>query len=155
METTVTSNAKEVINAYTDGSCITQKCLGGWAFILTRADKELERSGHERKTTSNRMELTAAIKALEVIYKKYPNNPITVHTDSQYVKNGITTWIRCWKRNGWRRSDRKPVLNADLWQKLDELDESMNVSWEWVKAHNGHPLNERVHMLAYSAIPQK
>ncbi|EPC4054704.1 RNase H family protein [Vibrio parahaemolyticus] len=94
METTVTSNAKEVINAYTDGSCITQKCIGGWAFILTRADKKLERSGHERKTTSNRMELTAAIKALEVIYKKYPNNPITVHTDSQYVKNGITTWIR-------------------------------------------------------------
>lgn len=156
MTTTTTKTIdKDAINyAYTDGACITQKGLGGWGFVLSRDDKRLERSGGETQTTSNRMELTAAIKALELLQDRYPKNPIVVYTDSQYVQKGITEWIDNWKRNGWRNAARKPVLNADLWQQLDALNEALNVSWEWVKGHSGNPLNERADALAYAAIPQ-
>lgn len=154
METKTTSNANAVINAYTGGACITQKGTGGWAFILTRGEKSLRRSGGEINTTSNRVELIAAIKALEVIKSKYPESPIVVYTDSQYLRNGITEWIANWKRNGWRKNDRKPVQNVDLWSQLDALNELMNVSWEWVKEHRDNPLNNEADRMAYEAIPK-
>lgn len=95
----------------------------------------MRRSGGEKQTTNQRMELTAAIKALEELKGRYPNNPITVYTDSTYVRDGITKWIVNWKKNGWRKSNRTPVLNADLWRQLDTLNEELSVTWEWVKGH--------------------
>lgn len=144
----------EVNYAYTDGACITQDRRGGWGFVLARGEKRLRRSGGELQTTSNRMELTAAIKALEELQKRYPDNPVVVYSDSQYVVKGITEWLENWKRNGWRNASKKPVENADLWQELDTLNQALKVSWEWVKGHNGNPLNEEADKLAYAAIPK-
>ncbi|OBT02697.1 ribonuclease HI [Vibrio cyclitrophicus] len=139
----------DVVNhAYTDGACSGNPGIGGWGFVLTRGDKRLERKGGEKQTTNNQMELTAAIKALKELQDRYPQNPIVVHTDSQYVHRGISEWIENWKRNGWRTAAKKSVLNKDLWVQLDELNQAMNVTWEWVKSHSGNIENERADALA-------
>jgi ribonuclease HI len=136
--------------AFTDGACSGNPGPGGWGVLLQAKDgetvlKERDLKGGEAETTNNRMELLAAINALETLGKA---TDITVITDSTYVKNGVTTWIHGWKRNGWRTAGRKPVKNADLWQRLDEAQQRHNVTWEWVKGHAGHPENERADELA-------
>ena len=136
--------------AYTDGACSGNPGPGGWGVLLRAVDgdkivKERELNGGEAETTNNRMELLAAINALETLGR--PSN-ITVITDSQYVKNGVTGWIFGWKKNGWKTAAKKPVKNAELWQRLDEAQARHTVKWEWVKGHAGHPENERADELA-------
>ena len=135
----------QLIEIYTDGACRGNPGPGGWAVLLRMGKKERELSGGEPLTTNNRMELTAAIKGLEAL--KRPCR-VALHTDSQYVRDGITKWIHGWKRNGWRTSDRKPVKNAELWQELIEAVGPHRVEWHWVKGHSGHPENDRVDALA-------
>lgn len=130
---------------YTDGACSGNPGPGGWAAILRKGDREKIVKGGDPDTTNNRMELTAAIKALESLKRSLS---VTVLTDSQYVRGGITQWIEKWKLNGWRTSDRKPVKNADLWEILDSLCQTHQVTWEWVKGHAGNADNERVDKLA-------
>ena len=136
--------------AYTDGACSGNPGPGGWGVLLQakRGDevvKERPLSGGEAQTTNNRMELLAAITALETLERP---STITVITDSTYVKNGVTSWIHGWKRNGWKTSAKKPVKNDDLWKRLDEAQARHDVTWEWVKGHAGHPENERADELA-------
>ncbi len=136
--------------AYTDGACSGNPGPGGWGVLLVAKDRdrvvrERELSGGEARTTNNRMELLAAIHALEAL--KRPSR-LTLVTDSAYVKNGITAWIPAWKVNGWRTSERKPVKNVDLWQRLDAAQSVHDVQWAWVKGHAGHPENERADELA-------
>ena len=136
--------------AYTDGACSGNPGPGGWGVLLVarerdRVLRERELSGGEALTTNNRMELLAAIHALETL--KHPSR-ITLVTDSAYVKNGITAWIPGWKANGWQTSARKPVKNVDLWQRLDAARDLHDVQWKWVKGHAGHPENERADELA-------
>ena len=140
--------------AYTDGACSGNPGPGGWGVLMRAmrgADiiKERELSGGERETTNNRMELMAAISALEVLERP---SEITIVTDSAYVKNGVTGWIHGWKRNGWRTSNKKPVKNVELWQRLDEAQARHKVTWEWVKGHAGHPENERADELARAGM---
>jgi ribonuclease HI len=140
--------------AYTDGACSGNPGPGGWG-VLIRAMrgaeilKERELSGGEAETTNNRMELMAAISALEVLERP---SEITIVTDSAYVKNGVTGWIHGWKRNGWRTANKKPVKNVELWQRLDEAQARHKVIWEWVKGHAGHPENERADELARAGM---
>ena len=134
---------------YTDGACSGNPGPGGWGAIMTFGDHEKEISGGEAHTTNNRMELMAAIAALETL--KRPCK-VDLHTDSQYVQQGISTWIKNWKRNGWRTADKKPVKNSDLWQRLDAALARHEVRWHWVKGHDGHVMNERADELARSAI---
>ncbi|MCI2399735.1 ribonuclease HI [Aliiroseovarius subalbicans] len=136
--------------AYTDGACSGNPGPGGWGALLQAKEggklvKERALKGGDGETTNNRMELLAAINALETLGKPCA---ITVITDSQYVKNGVTGWIHGWKRNGWKTSAKKPVKNADLWVRLDEAQARHAVTWEWVKGHAGHPENERADELA-------
>lgn len=142
-----------VINAFTDGACNQQAKRGGWGFVLTRDDKKLRRSGGATNTTNNQMELVAVIEALKTLKDRYPKNPIVVHSDSQYVIKGMNEWLVGWKQNNWIKSDKKPVLNRDLWIELDSLNEELNVDWNWVKAHNGNVYNEEADQLARQAIP--
>ncbi|MGP9790180.1 ribonuclease HI [Roseinatronobacter sp. NSM] len=140
--------------AYTDGACSGNPGPGGWGVLLRAYQgekilKERELSGGEGNTTNNRMELMAAISALEVLERP---STVTIVTDSAYVKNGVTTWIHGWKRNGWRTADRKPVKNADLWQRLDAAQHRHTVTWTWVKGHAGHPENERADELARAGM---
>lgn len=130
---------------YSDGACSGNPGPGGWGAILMSGPHRREISGGEAVTTNNRMELMAAISALEAL--KRPSR-VTIHTDSNYVKDGITSWIHGWKRNGWRTAGKAPVKNAELWQRLDELTRRHEVEWRWVKGHAGHPLNERADELA-------
>jgi ribonuclease HI len=130
---------------YTDGACSGNPGPGGWGAILTYGDQCKEISGGEAMTTNNRMELMAAISALEAL--KRPSR-VELHTDSVYVKNGITAWIHGWKKNGWRTADRKPVKNAELWQRLDEARRIHDIDWRWIKGHAGHAENERADELA-------
>ena len=136
---------------YTDGACSGNPGPGGWGAILSFAGKEKELKGGELHTTNNRMELMAAIEALDALTKPCD---VDLHTDSQYVRNGISTWIKNWKKNGWRTSDKKPVKNVDLWQKLEAALERHIVRWHWVKGHAGHPKNERADELAREAIAE-
>ncbi|MBZ0122457.1 MAG: ribonuclease HI [Roseovarius sp.] len=138
------------IVAHTDGACSGNPGPGGWGVLLQALDggrvvKERELKGGEAATTNNRMELLAAISALETL-----NAPsqITIVTDSAYVKNGITAWMHGWKKNGWKTAARKPVKNADLWERLDAAQTRHEVRWEWIKGHAGHPGNERADQLA-------
>lgn len=136
--------------AFTDGACSGNPGPGGWGVLLQAKKgaavvKQKGLSGGEPETTNNRMELLAAINALEALERA---SEITVVTDSTYVKNGVTSWIHGWKRNGWRTANKKPVKNADLWQRLDEAQARHTVTWEWVKGHAGHPENERADELA-------
>lgn len=140
--------------AYTDGACSGNPGPGGWGALLQAKEgetvvKERELNGGEAETTNNRMELLAAIAALESLTRA---STITVVTDSAYVKNGVTGWIHGWKRNGWKTSNRKPVKNVDLWQRLDEAQARHSVTWEWVKGHAGHPENERADELARAGM---
>ena len=136
--------------AFTDGACSGNPGPGGWGVLLQAKDgeavvRERELKGGEAKTTNNRMELLAAISALETLTRP---SAITIVTDSAYVKNGVTGWIHGWKRNGWRTAAKKPVKNAELWQRLDTAQARHDVTWEWVKGHAGHPENERADELA-------
>ncbi len=130
---------------YTDGACSGNPGPGGWGAILQFGDREKEMSGGEQKTTNNRMELMAAISALEAL--KRPCQ-VKLYTDSNYVKNGITKWIHGWKKNGWKTASRKPVKNTEHWQRLLTALKSHDVSWHWIKGHAGHPENERADELA-------
>jgi ribonuclease HI len=143
-------NAPHVI-IHTDGACSGNPGMGGWGAILSFGDVEKELKGSEPHTTNNRMELMAAISALEALKKPCR---VDLHTDSQYVQNGISSWIHGWKRNGWKTADRKPVKNVDLWQRLDEAMARHQVKWHWVKGHVGHELNERADALARAAIAE-
>jgi ribonuclease HI len=134
---------------YTDGACSGNPGPGGWGAILTFGGRSKEISGGEPETTNNRMELMAAISALEAL--KRPSR-VELHTDSAYLKDGITKWIHGWKRNGWRTADKKPVKNAELWQQLDEARERHDIDWRWVRGHAGHPENERADELAREAM---
>ena len=133
------------IEIFTDGACLGNPGPGGWGALLRRHDKEKEIAGGERETTNNRMELMAAIKGLEAL--KGPAK-VALTTDSSYVKDGITKWIGNWKKNGWRTAAKKPVKNADLWQRLDRVVDQHEITWLWVKGHSGHTQNERVDDLA-------
>ena len=140
--------------AYTDGGCSGNPGPGGWGVVLQARDgdavvKDRELSGGAPDTTNNRMELMAAIMALEALERP---SQITIVTDSTYVRNGITGWIHGWKRNGWKTSAKKPVKNADLWQRLDTAQARHQVTWDWVKGHAGHPENERADDLATAEI---
>ncbi|MDB5683692.1 MAG: ribonuclease [Sphingomonas bacterium] len=132
----------------TDGACKGNPGAGGWGALIRAGAKELELSGGEPATTNNRMELMAAIKALEAL--KRPCR-VTLSTDSRYVMDGLTKWIHGWRKNGWRTADRKPVKNAELWQELVAAAEPHRIEWKWVKGHAGHPDNERADKLASDA----
>jgi len=133
------------VEIFTDGACRGNPGPGGWAALLRTAGKELEIAGGEPLTTNNRMELTAAIESLNAL--KRPCR-VEIHTDSNYVRDGITKWIHGWQRNGWRTADKKAVKNADLWQQLLDAEVRHEVEWHWVKGHSGHPENDRVDALA-------
>lgn len=135
-----------LVEIFTDGACKGNPGPGGWGAILRSADgRERELSGGESPTTNNRMELKAAIEALNAL--KRPCR-VELHTDSSYLRDGITKWIHGWRRNGWRTADKKPVKNADLWQALLDASVPHHIAWHWVKAHNGHVENERADALA-------
>ena len=133
------------VEIYTDGACSGNPGPGGWGAILIWGDHRKEISGGEAQTTNNRMELMAAISALEALKTGVHAD---LYTDSAYVRNGISSWIHGWKRNGWRTADKKPVKNMELWQRLDEALASHQVTWHWIKGHAGHPENERADELA-------
>ncbi len=141
------SETKVVV--FTDGACSGNPGPGGWGAILTFGETQKELKGGEKLTTNNRMELMAAISALEAMKRPCV---VELHTDSQYVKNGITSWIHNWKRNGWRTADKKPVKNEDLWKRLDEALAIHKVDWRWVKGHAGHEMNERADELARAGL---
>ena len=140
--------------AWTDGACSGNPGPGGWGVLLRAMDgdsivKERELSGGEADTTNNRMELMAAISALETLTRP---SALTITTDSAYVKNGVTGWIHGWKRNGWKTADRKPVKNVDLWQRLDAAQARHKVEWRWIKGHAGHAENEKADELARAGM---
>ena len=134
---------------FTDGACSGNPGPGGWGAILIHGEREKEISGGEAETTNNRMELMAAIQALEALKKPCK---VELHTDSQYVQKGIGEWIHGWKRRGWKTADGKPVKNDDLWRRLDEARSHHDVHWRWVKGHAGHELNERADALARKGL---
>ena len=137
-----------MIKIYTDGSCLTNPGDGGWAAIIIIDGETKEISGSERDTTNNRMELLAPINALKEMKQ---NEQIEIYTDSQYVKLGITDWINKWVLNNWKTSKKEDVKNKDLWIELYNLNETLNVKWNWVKAHAGNTMNEKVDQLAKKA----
>jgi ribonuclease HI len=137
------------VEAWTDGACRGNPGPGGWGVLLRAGSRERELMGGEMLTTNNRMELTAAIRALESL--KRPCS-VDIYTDSQYVRGGITAWLAGWKRNGWRTSGRQAVKNQDLWEALDAATARHEVRWHWVKGHSGHPENDRADALANAAI---
>ncbi|NWG93068.1 MAG: ribonuclease HI [Parvularculaceae bacterium] len=136
-----------MIEIYTDGACAGNPGPGGWGVLIIEGGRRRELFGGDPATTNNRMEMTAAIEAL-----KSTTGPVRLHTDSQYLKNGITAWIKGWKRNGWKTADRKPVKNQDLWQALDRATEGRKIDWRWVRGHDGHPENERADALARAGL---
>ena len=137
------------IEIYTDGACSGNPGPGGWGALLRWGSLEKELSGFDPQTTNNRMELKAAIEALKSLKQACS---IDLYTDSTYVRDGITLWIKGWQKNGWRTAGRKPVKNADLWVELLELTHPHEIRWHWVRGHNDHPENERVDTLARLAI---
>jgi len=141
----MTTTTKKEVTIYTDGACSGNPGPGGWGAILRFGEHEKELNGGEFETTSNQMELRAAIESLNAL--KEPCL-VSLHTDSQYVKGGITGWIEGWKRNGWKTSAKKPVKNEELWRALEQARDRHDVSWHWVKGHAGHPDNERADELA-------
>ena len=139
-----------MIDVFTDGACSGNPGPGGWGAILRSGAHEKEISGGEPLTTNNRMEMTAAIRALQSIKKP---SKVTIHTDSRYLMDGATQWMKKWKSNGWKTSDKKPVKNDDLWRALEDAAAPHEVSWRWVKGHSDHVENERADALARGAIP--
>lgn len=142
------SEGIKMLKIWTDGSCLGNPGPGGWAFIATDGKNEAERSGGEANTTNNRMELTAVIRALTAAKN---HTEIELHTDSQYVKNGMEKWVRQWKNNNWKNAEKKPVKNQELWQQLDAVAQTKNIKWVWVKGHAGQEMNERCDELARTA----
>lgn len=142
------------IIVYTDGGCSGNPGPGGWGIVVIANGEARQLSGGEKNTTNNRMELTAAIAALSVIQNtpSFNGKKIIVNIDSQYVKNGITVWIKSWKQKDWKTADKKPVKNQDLWQQLDELNSSLDVEWNWVKGHAGIEYNEICDQLCQKEI---
>jgi len=143
------------IEVYTDGGCHGNPGPGGWAYVIETDGGRTEGSGGDPQTTNNKMELEAVIQALrKVAQDSSEPRLVTVRTDSQYVRNGITTWIKTWMSNGWRTAAKKPVKNQDLWIRLHELEELVRPRWEWVKGHSGDELNERCDELVQHAIAE-
>ena len=142
---------QQVVKMYTEGACRGNPGKGGWGVLLRYGDAEKSLHGGEALTTNNRMELTAVIKGLEALTK--PCN-LSITTDSKYVLTGITEWIANWKQRGWRTSNKKPVLNVELWKRLDELVDQHQIEWTWVKGHTGHPENEIADQLANQGIDE-
>jgi ribonuclease HI len=140
---------RKVVDLFTDGACSGNPGPGGWGAILRHGEVEKELFGFEKPTTNNRMELMAAIQGLEAL--KRPCT-VRVHTDSQYMRDGITRYIHAWKKNGWKTADKKPVKNIDLWQRLEAAMKPHEVAWFWVKGHAGHPENERADALAREGV---
>jgi ribonuclease HI len=140
---------RAAVEIYTDGACKGNPGPGGWGALLLSGAHRKELCGGEPATTNNRMELTAVIRALESLRRP---SEIDLYTDSQYVKNGIQSWIHGWKRNGWKTAERKPVKNEALWRELDALAALHRIRWHWVKGHNGHPENERADALANEGV---
>ncbi len=138
-----------LVVAYTDGACSGNPGPGGWGVVVQANGKVHESNGGEVATTNNRMELTACIECLKMIPREFA---LTVRTDSRYVQDGISLWIKGWKKNGWKTASKAPVKNIDLWQALDALAQDRSVKWEWVAAHNGNAGNERADMLAKQGI---
>ena len=141
-----------LVEIFTDGACSGNPGPGGWGAILRWRGEEKELNGGEPATTNNRMEMMAAIRALEAL--KRPAR-VRIHTDSAYLRDGITRWVHGWKLNGWRTADKKPVKNVDLWQRLEAASERHQVEWVWIRGHAGHPENERADRLARAAVPRK
>ncbi len=139
----------KLVEVFTDGACAGNPGPGGWGVVLRYQGVEKELSGAERETTNNRMEMTAAISALEALRRP---SQVRLTTDSMYLRNGITQWIHSWKYRGWKTADGKPVKNQDLWKRLDKALRPHQVDWQWVKSHAGHPENERADQLAREAI---
>jgi ribonuclease HI len=139
------------VTIYTDGACRGNPGPGGWGAVLRYGERERELHGGEALTTNNRMELTAAIRALAALNERCA---VDLHTDSEYVRRGITEWLPGWKRKGWRTADRKPVKNAELWQQLELEAARHDVRWHWVKGHSGDPMNERADGLANRGIDE-
>ena len=144
------AESEDVVEIFTDGACSGNPGPGGWGVVLRWRGNERELSGGEKETTNNRMELMAAIAALEAL--KRPMN-VVLTTDSTYVRDGITKWIHGWRRNGWKTANKKPVKNADLWQRLEQAITPHTIEWKWVKGHAGHDENERADTLARGGIP--
>jgi ribonuclease HI len=140
---------RDLVDIFTDGACKGNPGPGGWGVLLRWNGNEKELFGGERETTNNRMELTAVIEALSALKRR---SRVRLHTDSQYVANGITTWIHDWKRRDWRTADRKPVKNVELWKRLDELAGRHDIEWIWVRGHSGHDGNERADALANRGV---
>ena len=141
----------DIVEIYTDGACKGNPGIGGWGVLLRYGNTTRELYGGEAQTTNNRMELTAVIRALEALKRRCT---VRLHTDSQYVQQGIGTWIHDWKKRGWRTADKKPVKNQDLWQRLDELAAGHEIEWIWVEGHAGDPGNERADELANMGVAE-
>lgn len=139
----------QLVNVYTDGACKGNPGIGGWGALLKYGDRTRELFGGEAHTTNNRMEMLAVIRALEALNRRCL---IKLHTDSTYVQQGITVWIHNWKKRGWKTADKKPVKNADLWMRLDELAQGHDIEWIWVKGHAGHDGNEQADQLANRGV---
>jgi len=148
---------KMEIKIYTDGACVGNPGPGGWAAIILEKNTKEELFGGEKLTTNNRMELTATIKALEFCQNKEEKqlslNQIQIYTDSTYVKDGITIWIKNWEKNNWKTADKKNVKNVDLWKRLQELVKSKQIEWIWIKGHSNDPMNDLADKLAKAATP--
>ena len=145
------------MNIFTDGGCHGNPGPGAWAFLVRSEEPDHQASGAEPNTTNNKMELTAVIMALRYITDRSasgnsPKTPVAIHTDSQYVKKGISEWIHTWMRNGWKTAGKDPVKNKELWQQLWELNSKIKPEWKWVKGHAGHPENEACDTLVQTAI---
>ncbi len=138
-----------MIKIYTDGACKGNPGVGGWGALILQDDKNIELFGRENETTNNRMELIAVIMALK---EMSPSEELTIYTDSTYVQKGISEWIKNWKLNNWRSSNKKPVKNKDLWMQLDEASYSRKINWEWVKGHVGNEGNEKADELANKGV---
>ncbi|MBE9503893.1 MAG: ribonuclease HI [Proteobacteria bacterium] len=145
----LTQKKERVIEIFTDGACSGNPGPGGWGGILRSGDKEKELSGYSANTTNNKMELLAAIHSLEALKKR---SHVELTTDSSYVRDGITKWIHNWKRNGWKKSNKKPVENRELWERLDAVASKHDINWHWIRGHTGHAENERADTLATTAI---
>ena len=143
------ASKERALEIWTDGACKQNPGVGGWGALLVWGEHKLELFGGEKLTTNNQMELTAVISALSALKRPCP---VIIHTDSTYVRDGITKWIHNWKRNGWRTADKKEVKNADLWQRLDDLVGRYDIEWRWVKGHNGDPGNEKADELANRGV---
>lgn len=140
-----------MLKIWTDGSCLGNPGPGGWAFVATDGINTAERFGGEPDTTNNRMELMAVLRAVTAAHR---HDAVEIHTDSQYVKNGMQLWMKNWKRNNWRTADKKPVKNQDLWMALDTATQNIKIHWHWVRGHAGEELNERCDELARTAAEQ-